>query len=171
VPAPGGVPPSPPFDPARKILGRDAARVWRLAQPGLVVFTNGVFDVLHRGHVAYLAKARAEGAALIVGVNTDASARRLGKGAGRPVTAEADRAFVLAGLACVDVVVLFDEDTPRELIAVLEPDVLCKGEDYALDEIVGAELVTERGGRVVRIPLEEGYSTTELLKKMRSDKR
>ena len=133
---------------------------------GAAVFTNGVFDVLHRGHVAYLARARAEGAALIVGLNSDASARRLGKGPDRPVNSEADRAFVLAGLECVDAVVLFDQDTPRELIAALEPDVLAKGADYALDQIVGADLVTARGGRVVRVPLEAGYSTTNLLKKV-----
>ena len=155
------------FDPARKIQDRAAARAWRLTQPGPVVFANGVFDVLHRGHVAHLAQARAEGAALIVGVNTDASARRLGKGPDRPVNREADRAFVLAGLACVDRVVLFDDDTPRELIAELQPDVLCKGADYQLEAIVGADIVEGRGGRVVRIPLEEGYSTTELLRKVK----
>ncbi len=154
------------FDPARKILDTDAALGWRRALSGPLVFTNGVFDVLHRGHVAYLAAARAEGAALLVGVNTDASARRLGKGDGRPVNAEADRAFVLAGLAAVDAVVLFGEDTPLDLIRLLEPDVLCKGADYALDAIVGADLVAARGGRVVRIPLEPGFSTTNLLKRV-----
>ncbi len=155
-----------PFDPARRILDLDAARRWRRAAPGPVVFTNGVFDVLHRGHVAYLAAARAEGGSLIVAVNTDASARRLGKGEGRPVNAEADRAYVVAGLASVDAVVLFGEDTPLEIIRQLEPDVLCKGADYALDAIVGAGLVTARGGRVVRVPLEPGYSTTNLLRKV-----
>ena len=130
------------------------------------MFTNGVFDVLHRGHVSYLARSRAEGAALLVGLNTDASVRRLGKGAGRPVNAERDRAFVLAGLECVDAVVLFGDDTPYELIKALEPDVLCKGADYALEAIVGADLVSARGGRVVRVPLESGYSTTNILKKV-----
>jgi len=156
---PGGL------DPAAKLLTREDALRWRRGVAGPVVFTNGVFDLLHRGHVAYLAAARAEGAALIVGVNTDASARRLAKGPGRPVNAERDRAYVLAGLASVDAVTLFDEDTPRELIARLEPDVLAKGADYALADIVGADLVTARGGRVVRVPLEEGLSTTTLIEK------
>ena len=157
--------PSAPLDPARKILDREAALRWRRAQAGPVVFTNGVFDLLHRGHVAYLARARAEGAALLVAVNTDASVRRLGKGPGRPVNGERDRAFVLAGLESVDAVVLFDEDTPLALITALQPDVLCKGADYALADIVGADVVAQRGGRVVRIPLETGYSTTDILKR------
>ena len=144
------------LDPARKILDWPAARIWRAALGGPLVFTNGVFDVLHRGHVAYLARSRAEGAALVVGLNTDASVRRLGKGSGRPVNAEQDRAFVLAGLESVDAVVLFGEDTPLKLIESLAPDVLCKGADYALDAIVGADFVVARGGRVVRVPLETG---------------
>lgn len=152
------------LDPSAKLLSRADAVRWRRGVAGAVVFTNGVFDLLHRGHVAYLAAARAEGAALIVGVNTDASVRRL-KGPGRPLVPERDRAYVLAGLASVDAVVLFDEDTPRELIAVLEPDVLAKGADYALEAIVGADLVTARGGRVVRVPLQEGASTTNLIAK------
>jgi len=147
-------------------MTREDARRWRESRGGAVVFTNGVFDILHRGHVAYLARARAEGDALVVGVNTDASARRLGKGPDRPVNRDGDRAFVLAGLECVDAVVLFDEDTPLELIRALHPDVLAKGADYALDAIVGADLVTAAGGRVVRVPLESGYSTTALLKKV-----
>ena len=155
------------IDPARKILDLDAAVRWRRGARGVVVFTNGVFDLLHRGHVAYLVAARAEGDHLVVGVNRDASARRLAKGADRPFNAEGDRAFVLAGLACVDVVVLFGEDTPLELIRALEPDVLAKGADYALEAIVGADLVTARGGRVVRVPLEPGYSTTNLIAKVR----
>lgn len=159
------MPPGAPLDPARKILDREAALQWRRARPGPLVFTNGVFDLLHRGHVAYLARARAEGAALLVAVNTDASARRLGKGPGRPVNGERDRAFVVAGLECVDAVVLFDEDTPLSLITALAPDVLCKGADYALADIVGADVVTRHGGRVVRIPLETGYSTTDILKR------
>lgn len=152
-------------DPASKILDRAAALRWRRQVRGKVVFTNGVFDILHRGHVAYLAAARAEGAALLVGLNTDASVRRLGKGEGRPLNPEADRAYVLAGLESVDAVVLFDEDTPLALIAALEPDVLAKGADYALHEIVGADVVTARGGRVVRVPLVEGVSTTDLIAK------
>lgn len=154
------------FDPAGKILSLDAARAFRARAGGPVVFTNGVFDVLHRGHVAYLARARAEGVALIVGMNTDASVRRLGKGEGRPLNREGDRAYVLAGLESVDAVVLFGEDTPRELIAALAPDVLAKGADYALDAIVGADLVTARGGRIVRVPLEEGYSTTNIIQRI-----
>ncbi len=137
---------------------------------GTVVFTNGVFDLLHRGHVAYLTKARALGDALIVGLNTDASVRRLGKGPNRPLNNEADRAFILAGLESVDAVVLFDEDTPRELIAALEPDVLANGADYSEEQIVGADLVKARGGKVVRVPLEEGYSTTEAIRKARGGK-
>lgn len=152
-----------PRAPAAKLLDRAEAVRWRRGVAGPVVFTNGVFDVLHRGHVAYLAAARAEGAALVVGVNTDASARRLGKGPERPLNRERDRAYVVAALEAVDAVVLFDEDTPRALIAELEPDVLAKGADYALEAIVGADLVAARGGRVVRVPLEEGYSTTNLI--------
>jgi rfaE bifunctional protein nucleotidyltransferase chain/domain len=158
------------LDPARKILDLAAARIWRRAARGAVVFTNGVFDVLHRGHVGMLARARAEGDALIVGLNSDASARRLAKGPGRPVNAERDRAFVLAGLESVDVVVTFDEDTPRALIEALEPNVLAKGADYRLDQIVGADLVTARGGRVVRVPLEAGFSTTDFLNRVTSGK-
>lgn len=151
--------------PDRKVLDRDGAAGWRRGQTGTVVFTNGVFDVLHRGHVALLTAARAEGDALVVGVNTDASVRRLGKGPGRPINRERDRAYVLAALECVDAVVVFDEDTPRALIEALAPDVLVKGADYAPEAIVGAELVTARGGRVVRVPLEDGYSTTTLIEK------
>ena len=155
------------LDPAAKLLDRAEAVRWRRGIAGPVVFTNGVFDVLHRGHVAYLAAARAEGAALIVGVNTDASVRRLGKGPGRPLNGERDRAYVLAGLAAVDAVTPFDEDTPLELIAALSPDVLAKGADYALEAIVGADLVVARGGRVVRVPLAEGLSTTMLIERAR----
>ena len=133
---------------------------------GDVVFTNGVFDVLHRGHVALLVAARAEGVALVVGLNSDASVRRI-KGPDRPLNGERDRAYVLGALACVDAVVLFDDDTPARLVAALEPDVLVKGADYAPHEIVGADVVTARGGRVVRIPLEPGYSTTGLIARMK----
>ena len=153
-------------DPAAKLLDLDAALAWRRRVRGGVVFTNGVFDVLHRGHVALLVAARAEGAALVVGLNTDASVRRL-KGPERPLNRERDRAYVLGALACVDAVVLFDDDTPARLIAALEPDVLVKGADYAPDEIVGADVVTARGGRVVRVPLEPGFSTTGLIARMR----
>jgi rfaE bifunctional protein nucleotidyltransferase chain/domain len=161
------VPLPPGLDPAAKLLERAEAVRWRRGIAGPVVFTNGVFDLLHRGHVAYLAAARAEGAALLVGVNSDASARRLGKGPGRPLNGERDRAYVLAGLAVVDAVTLFDEDTPRELIASLAPDVLVKGADYPLEAIVGADYVAARGGRVVRVPLTEGQSTTLLIGRAR----
>jgi rfaE bifunctional protein nucleotidyltransferase chain/domain len=141
---------------------------WRARQPGPIVFTNGVFDLLHPGHVELLEAARREGAALIVGLNGDASVRRLGKGADRPVTPEAARARVLAGLAAVDCVVLFDEDTPLELITRLQPDVLVKGADYSRDAIVGAELVESRGGRVVRVPLVHGFSTSSIVERLRA---
>jgi D-beta-D-heptose 7-phosphate kinase/D-beta-D-heptose 1-phosphate adenosyltransferase len=131
------------------------------------VFTNGVFDVLHAGHVALLEAAHAVGAALVVGVNADASVRRLGKGADRPLVGEADRARVLAALASVDCVVVFDEDTPLELIRALRPDVLVKGADYARDQIVGADDVEGWGGRVVRVPLLPGKSTTDLVRRLR----
>jgi len=155
-----------PADPAEKLLSRQVAVSWRRRAVGTVVFTNGIFDVLHRGHVALLVAARAEGDQLIVGLNTDASARRL-KGPERPLNKAGDRAYVLGGLACVDAVVLFDEDTPAELIAALEPDVLVKGADYGPGQIVGADVVEKRGGRVVRVPLEAGYSTTGLIAKVR----
>ena len=145
----------------------DAAR-WRAALPAgtLVVLTNGVFDLLHAGHVALLEAARAEGAALIVAVNSDASVRRLGKGTDRPFVPGTERARLLAGLACVDCVIIFDEDTPLALIRRLRPDVLVKGADYQRSEIVGADEVEGWGGRVVRIPLLPGRSTTDLLRKL-----
>jgi rfaE bifunctional protein nucleotidyltransferase chain/domain len=154
-------------DPAGKLLGLDAAVAWRRGARGEVVFTNGVFDVLHRGHVALLVAARGEGDALVVGLNSDASVRRI-KGPERPLNRERDRAYVLGGLACVDAVVLFDDDTPAQLIAALQPDVLVKGADYAPNAIVGADVVTARGGRVVRVPLEPGFSTTGLIAKVKS---
>ena len=131
-----------------------------------IVFTNGCFDVIHRGHVAYLQAARDLGHRLIVGVNTDASMRRLHKGPGRPLVAEEDRAYVLAALECVDVVTLFDEDTPRELVSALLPDVLVKGGDYDIAAVVGREQVEAAGGKVVLIPYLEGYSTSELIRRM-----
>lgn len=132
------------------------------------MFTNGVFDLLHAGHIALLEAARAAGDALVVGVNTDASVRRLGKGADRPLVAEGERARVLAALAAVDCVVLFDEDTPLALIERLRPDVLVKGADYAPAAIVGAAEVEGWGGRVVRVPLVAGKSTTDLVRKLRA---
>jgi len=133
-----------------------------------VVFTNGCFDLLHLGHVRYLEEARSLGDALIIGVNTDLSVTRLKKGPGRPLTPEADRARVLAACACVDRVVLFAEDTPLALITLLTPDILVKGGDYQLDEIVGRDVVLARGGRVVALPFVPGYSTTNLIDRIRS---
>jgi rfaE bifunctional protein nucleotidyltransferase chain/domain len=135
---------------------------------GNVVFTNGVFDILHPGHLALLETARTEGGALVVGVNSDASARRLGKAPDRPLVPQQDRARLLAGFAAVDCVVIFDEDTPLELIRALEPDVLVKGADYTREQIVGAELVEARGGRVVRVELVPDQSTTRLVERLRA---
>ena len=136
-----------------------------LARP--LVFTNGVFDLLHRGHVTYLARARALGAALLVGLNSDASARRLGKGADRPLNALADRMTVLAALECVDAVTWFDEDTPERLIAACRPQVLVKGGDWPVERIAGAGGVLARGGQVVSIPFEHQRSSTALLERIR----
>jgi D-beta-D-heptose 7-phosphate kinase/D-beta-D-heptose 1-phosphate adenosyltransferase len=132
-----------------------------------VVFTNGCFDLLHRGHVSYLNAARELGDVLVVGVNTDSSVRRLAKGAGRPLVQEKDRAYVLASLACVDAVTLFDEDTPLALVSALLPDVLVKGGDYAAGDVVGRREVEAAGGRVELIPFVEGYSTTALIQRIR----
>jgi rfaE bifunctional protein nucleotidyltransferase chain/domain len=140
---------------------------WRAEQSGPVVFTNGVFDLLHVGHVTLLEAARAEGAALVVGVNADESVRRLGKGADRPLVPLSERTRVLAALACVDCVVAFEEPTPLALIVALRPDVLVKGADYAPEAIVGAGEVAGWGGRVVRVPLVEGRSTSDLVQRAR----
>lgn len=133
-----------------------------------MVFTNGVFDLIHPGHVDLLEAARALGQALVVGVNTDGSVRRLGKGPTRPLVPEADRVRVLAGLAAVDCVTLFDEDTPLALIEALQPDVLVKGGDYTLATMVGADRVAAWGGRAVILPLVPGFSTTSLLERVRA---
>lgn len=151
-----------------KLRTRPEAIAWRARQTGPVVFTNGVFDLVHPGHLELLEAARREGAALIVGVNSDASVRALGKGADRPVTGEAARARVLAGFAAVDCVVLFDEETPLELIESLAPDVLVKGADYPRERIVGADWVESRGGRVVRVPLVGGFSTSSIVERLRA---
>ena len=135
---------------------------------GIVVFTNGVFDILHPGHVRYLQEARALGDKLIVGINSDRSARQLGKAPDRPINTESERAEVLRALACVDEVVIFDEDTPHEIIKRLQPDILVKGADWGENAIVGRDIVEARGGRVVRIPLAEGYSTTKIIERIRS---
>ncbi|HTH63984.1 MAG TPA: adenylyltransferase/cytidyltransferase family protein [Gemmatimonadales bacterium] len=133
------------------------------------MFTNGVFDVLHVGHISLLEAARTEGEALVVGVNDDASARRLGKGVDRPHVPAAERARLLAALAAVDCVVVFPEETPLELIRALHPDVLVKGADYEPVQIVGAVEVEGWGGRIVRVPLVPGRSTSELVRRMRGD--
>jgi D-glycero-beta-D-manno-heptose 1-phosphate adenylyltransferase len=139
--------------------------IGELARP--LVFTNGVFDLLHRGHVTYLARARALGAALLVALNSDASARKLGKGADRPLNALADRLAVLAALQCVDAVTWFDDETPDALIGACRPQVLVKGGDWPVERIVGAGGVLARGGKVVSIPFEHERSTTELVKRIR----
>ena len=128
-----------------------------------IVFTNGVFDLLHVGHLRYLRYARALGQTLVVGVNSDASVRRLGKGEDRPVTPENERAELLSGLSCVDAVVIFDEDTPASTVEQLQPDVLVKGADWEGRDIPGRDTVERRGGRVVFAPFEAGYSTTRIL--------
>jgi D-beta-D-heptose 7-phosphate kinase/D-beta-D-heptose 1-phosphate adenosyltransferase len=131
-----------------------------------VVFTNGVFDLLHPGHVRYLQAARAEGDALIVGVNSDRSVRA-NKGPERPITPEQERAEILAALECVDAVAIFDEETPDAIVKAIQPDVLVKGADWAADAIIGRETVEARGGRVVRVPIEAGWSTTEIIDRVR----
>ena len=154
--------------PASKVLERrDALRIAGPGRSFRLVFTNGCFDVLHRGHVACLVQARRLGDVLLVAVNADASVRRLGKGPERPLVDERSRAEVVAALECVDIVTLFDEDTPRELIAELRPDVLVKGGDYAEDEVAGAGTVRGRGGRVVIVPLVPGCSTSALVERIR----
>jgi D-glycero-beta-D-manno-heptose 1-phosphate adenylyltransferase len=156
---------APAFE--RKILSPAQAARWAARAPRPLVFTNGVFDLLHRGHVTYLARARALGASLVVALNGDASARRLGKGRGRPVNALADRMALVAALEPVDAVTWFDADTPAALIAKLRPDVLVKGGDWPVARIVGAAQVLARGGAVHSIPFEHQRSTTALLARIR----
>jgi rfaE bifunctional protein nucleotidyltransferase chain/domain len=157
-------------DPAEKIMSWERAQQWRRALGGRkLVLTNGVFDLLHPGHLDVLRAARVEGDVLMVAVNTDDSVRRL-KGPSRPVRNETERALVVAALAMVDAVVLFGEDTPRELIEAIEPDVLVKGGDYTESTIVGAADVRKRGGRVVIVPLTPGHSTTGTLEKLRGSR-
>ena len=153
----------------RRVLSTSEAVAWRqeLGRQGKrVVFTNGVFDILHPGHVRYLATARSHGDALIVAVNSDRSVRAI-KGPTRPVNAEADRAEVVTALACVDAAVVFDEDTPFDIISAIQPDVLVKGADWAHDAIVGRDIVEARGGVVIRVKVEEGHSTTNVIKKVK----
>lgn len=158
--------PTPPFE--SKICPPEALRERIAALPRPLVFTNGCFDILHRGHVTYLAQARALGASLVVGINTDASVRRLGKGDDRPINGEANRAAVLAALASVDLVTWFDADTPAELIELIQPDVLVKGGDWAPEAIVGAAQTLARGGSVHSIPFLFSTSTTATLDKIRA---
>ena len=147
----------------------DAAASWRDRARGRVVFTNGVFDLLHPGHIDVLLGARGEGDALIVGLNSDLSVKRL-KGPDRPVRSEGERAYVLAALETVDAVVVFDQDTPLELVRRLRPDVIVKGGDYSPETIVGADVVLGRGGRVVVIPLTPGHSTTTTIERLRAQR-
>ncbi len=158
--------PAPSF--LDKICLREVARQRLAALPRPVVFTNGVFDVLHRGHATYLAQARALGGSLVVGLNTDASARRLGKGADRPLNNEADRATLLAALESVSLVTWFDEATPEALIGELQPDILVKGGDYDMERLPETALVRSWGGRALAIPFVAGYSTTALVQRIRA---
>jgi rfaE bifunctional protein nucleotidyltransferase chain/domain len=144
------------------------ARLQDLRRQGPVVFTNGVFDVLHRGHASYLEQARVLGASLVVGVNTDASAKRLGKGPERPLNSQQDRALLLAALASVSLVTWFDEDTPLQLLAQLRPDIYVKGGDYDMDTLAESTLVRSWGGSALAIPFVSGYSTSALVTKIQN---
>jgi len=159
----------PDRDPAARVLTwkQVDASVRTARAAGLrVVFTNGVFDLLHPGHVRYLEYARNLGDMLIVGLNADASVRR-NKGPGRPITPENERAEVLAALECVDAVVIFEQDTPAEIVRLVQPDILVKGADWAADQIVGRDTVEARGGRVVLVPVEQGHSTSAIVERIR----
>jgi D-beta-D-heptose 7-phosphate kinase/D-beta-D-heptose 1-phosphate adenosyltransferase len=152
-----------------RVMTHDAVAAFVSAQRarGLrIVFTNGVFDLLHPGHVRYLQEARALGDLLVIGLNADASVRR-NKGPARPITPQEERAEVLAALECVDAVVIFGEDTPDDIIKLVQPDILVKGADWPADQIVGRDTVEARGGRVVLVPVEEGYSTTAIVERIR----
>jgi rfaE bifunctional protein nucleotidyltransferase chain/domain len=151
-----------------KIVSRQQAAARLRALPGPVVFTNGVFDVLHRGHVTYLANARAVGGSLVVALNTDASARRLGKGPDRPLNNEEDRAIVIASLESVSLVTWFDEDTPVQLLSELKPQVYVKGGDYDMRKLAETALVESYGGRALAIPFVDGYSTSGLVQRIRA---
>jgi rfaE bifunctional protein nucleotidyltransferase chain/domain len=150
-----------------KICSRADVLVRVATLPRPLVFTNGVFDVMHRGHVTYLEKARTLGASLVVALNTDASARRLGKGPDRPLNNELDRACVMAALASTSLVTWFDEDTPLELIAAIKPDLLVKGGDYDMSKLAETRVVEAYGGRALAIPFVDGYSTTALVTRIR----
>lgn len=159
---------SPPVFLSKLASRQEAAqRMAALRANGPVVFTNGVFDVLHRGHASYLAQARSLGRSLVVALNSDASAKRLGKGPDRPLNNELDRAALMAALESVSLVTWFDEDTPLELITELRPDVLVKGGDYDMSKLAETKVVEGYGGRAQAIPFVDGYSTTALVKKIR----
>lgn len=160
--------PAPLPDFLEKLCPREQllARLAPLPRP--VVFTNGVFDVMHRGHAIYVAQAKALGATLVVALNTDASARRLGKGPDRPLNNEQDRAAMMAAMGAVDVVTWFDEDTPQELIAQIRPDILVKGGDYDMRKLPETALMQSWGGKALALPFVDGYSTTALVKKIRA---
>ena len=154
-----------------KIVSKEAAlKVLNLKKPSgnKIVFTNGCFDIIHPGHVDYLSQARDLGDVLVLGLNTDNSVKRLNKAPNRPINNEQARATVLAAMACIDHIILFDEETPYELIKFLQPDILVKGDDYKVETIVGYDIVMARGGKVVTIPFLEGYSTTKLIQKILS---
>ena len=151
-----------------KIVTREVAKAAIAKLPKPVIFTNGVFDVLHKGHVTYLAAARALGASLVVALNTDASAKRLGKGPDRPLNNEQDRAHVIAALESASLVTTFDEDTPLEIIGELRPDVLVKGGDYDMSKLAEAKLVESYGGRALALSFVDGYSTTALVKRIQA---
>ena len=148
---------------SERIISAGEAVEWRATVAGIFVFTNGIFDVIHAGHITLLEAARDEGDVLLVGINDDESTRGLGKGRGRPVTRAVDRARMVAALRSVDRVVLFSDPTPRPLIEQLRPDVLVKGGDYELEEFIGRKFVENYGGRVVRVDLVDRYSTTKIL--------
>lgn len=155
-----------------KLVSRPEAATRTAALRGTgqkIVFTNGCFDILHPGHVDYLSQARDLGDFLVLGLNTDASVKRLGKAPNRPINDQQSRALVLAGLACIDLLVLFEEDTPYELIRLLQPDILVKGDDYAVNQIVGHDVVSAYGGQVRTIPFLKGYSTTALIQRIVGD--
>ena len=152
-----------------KIVSQDQAlksvKAWR-EKNKKIVFTNGCFDIIHPGHIDYLSQARDLGDILVLGLNTDQSVRRLNKGSNRPINDERTRAYVLAGLASVDLIVFFDEETPYNLIKLLQPNVLVKGKDYEVEKIIGYDILKENGGDVITIPFLEGYSTSSLIKKI-----
>jgi D-beta-D-heptose 7-phosphate kinase/D-beta-D-heptose 1-phosphate adenosyltransferase len=155
--------------PEERTIAREALGDFRRERTGsTIVFTNGCFDIIHRGHVVLLDKARSLGDCLVVGVNSDDSVRRL-KGEGRPVNSELDRAYVLLGLRSVDYVTFFEEDTPIETIEALEPDILVKGAEYGEGEIVGEDFILSKGGRVERIEMVDGYSSSGMIERMPSE--